>query len=253
MLPPNFKVLNQCVGKESPLFLFHDITGQTGMLGQIASHLLIPCYGIDCNLPLYDACSDMATIGTAVAESIITAVGAVTNSAIRVGGYSFGCRLAFATAKYLEEAGYEVQLVLLDGRIDGPLRIETSVTEFACAVFAMMNQIEAEVIQGVLNDIGSKDIVQAKLGASLGDSLLDHISVVGKLAALTSGYLTEYTLRGRTLRVTSDTLLEMAEDKMLQLGNVREYKSSGGHFDFFHSDAANIAGVITKFIHDGKY
>ena len=76
------------------------------------SLLSVPCYGVECSSATIDAAPDVPHLGVAYARLVLRAISVVCESErrtaralVRLGGYSYGCRIAYAAAQHLEEAG----------------------------------------------------------------------------------------------------------------------------------------------------
>ena len=157
LVPPGCVLLNRVqpgpalVDGHPPLFLFHDITGRIRHLANVTALLPCPCFGIECSDDVVGAAADVSSLGISYARLVLRAVHVVSESEqqtagtlVRLGGYSYGCRIAYAAAHHLEQAGYQVELVLLDGSIDGSVDVpQDAVDRFAVEIYAHVNALQA--------------------------------------------------------------------------------------------------------------
>ena len=262
MLGEGVLALNSVVDSNvSPLFLIHDITGMVLHLEGIAALLPMACYGIECQRTMLDQADTLTELGAAYARIVTRTIrqGAQHSPTIRIGGYSYGCRIAFAAAKVLEDAGHNIDLVLLDGSIDGPVRVGPDRFEqFALDIFLIANGLDHDlagnrVLELVKENATGSNLVELEriLGIDILRSLLDHMEVVKRLATLTANYTaTHKFLQGRLLRIVSETPPSMTSTLALAPHAViKEVK--GDHFSFFRVDTQSAAMHISQFLLSG--
>jgi thioesterase domain-containing protein len=272
-LPLGFMALNELAGISlrkakmplPPLFLFHDVTGQVRHLETVAGLLSsVACFGVryDANTSeagaIYDSVSDL---GVAYAQRILSMPGMRASSIIRVGGYSYGCRVAYAAAEYLEKEGFNVELVLLDGPIDGPIHREVSeIIKFSFELYLQANVLqgafhdEADSIVDIFKEMGAVAVAEDRIrlerivGHAHVEPLLRHVRTITRLASLTSSFCASYCLRGRTLRITSESTTEPDRQASALISNLTLATAQGSHFEFFRTDAHNVAAIINRFL-----
>ena len=252
---------------QSPLVLFHDITGQIHHLTSIAALLPIPCVGLQYQGG-NEAQSDLRVLGQKYALVILKLLRIYTQGksnrgslqkgvgnamhgkqVVRLGGYSYGCRIAYAAAEWLESQmtkggtpQYEVELLLLDGSIDGsvPSAGHRAVERFAVDLYIQANglghllmgdtseetgrlpegardhllqaleAIEHSTDAQHVADDGSRSIVSALLPHA--KLLRDHVAVVARLVSLAEGFETTHRLQGRALRIVSERSVALEDD-----------------------------------------
>jgi len=274
-LPHGFVVLNKLAREAlskaqhelpNPLFLIHDVTGQIRHLETVAD--LLPnfaCFGVryDANVVNGAECTHESVfdLGITYAQQILSMPGLQTRTKIRIGGYSYGCRVAYAAAEFLENQGLEVEVVLLDGPIDGPIHRDVrEIIKFSLELYQHANMLERafddevvdifETMNANLVGLSAEDRIRLErtIGHAHLEPLLRHVEIVIRLATLTQSYRASYRLRGRALRITSESTTEPDAQASALIANLTEATARGGHFEFFRMDAPNVAATINKFL-----
>ena len=109
---------------------------------------------------------------------------------VRLGGYSFGCRVAFSAAQWLEARGRTVEVLLLDGPIDGPLvSSREDVDAFAVRLYLMANALLPKKAGDMGGDGGGDDKGSGDENGSgqSGDDVVSAVVAACLVAASGSG------------------------------------------------------------------
>lgn len=108
---PTVIAVNSVQNQEKPLFLVHPIEGSVAVFKALASHLEIPCYGLQCTkaAPL-DSIQSLAAYYVDCIRQI------QPEGPYRIAGYSFGACVAFEMCSLMQRQSSMVEyLFLLDG------------------------------------------------------------------------------------------------------------------------------------------
>jgi acyl carrier protein len=264
-LPKGFVSLNNIIEpRKLSLFLLHDITGTVLHLREIASFLDFPVFGIECDIEAVKSCcaeGGMRRLGSILAERIMQY--STDPASICIGGYSYGCRIAYSIAESLETMGVVVKIVLLDGAIDGCVQIGIDeVRRFAIEIYLSMNQLRLQranldlLVQQLRSSRFDSDLisnVDRLVGIHHGATLLIHLSIVEELCTLTSTYKSTFQMAGRALRIVSATAdpLEVLSTRE-HIINLTVKNVPGSHFEFFRVDSMSVADAIREFLGDGE-
>jgi thioesterase domain-containing protein len=249
--------------QDSPLFLFHDVTGQVVHLKNIASLLPLACFGVECDvnyaMSVRQDENPIKSMGISYAKLVLLflqKVGVDKVGVIRIGGYSYGCRIAYASMQYLESLGYVTELILLDGALEGPITVNIQdANKLATEIFLHLNSLEKTVsVDSLMLVVGDNEkstnqeilLLDEMLGRSLVKQFLKLRTLVQLLSDLTSSYMCNYKCKGRAIHFSTSSNSETNfNDLISQLQNVQV---TGHHFDFFRVDAVRVAKDIAEFL-----
>jgi thioesterase domain-containing protein len=265
----------------------------------MAAHLPFPCIGV--RYQGADVSEDLNVLGRRYAEVILKALNVFWRRAnisngrgrghlVRLGGYSYGCRIAYAAAEWLEaqtlrggKRRYDVEVVLLDGAIDGavPHSQLGAIRRFATELYMRANGAEDLLdLDETQRNEGGRDAALDRVVAALttieegnqnatpvmdplmkfmlshSNFLRRHLTIVETLCSAADGYVASYRLQGRALRIVSEksgesdppdfsTTTALADDLTV-------VHSVGGHFDFFRVEALKVAAAIEAWVALGR-
>jgi hypothetical protein len=101
---------------EPPLLCVHDFTGGLWAYGAVVRQLRVPCLGVHTSRQQLEQCRAVSQLAERYLARLPLGLWPA-GSAVRLLGYSFGCRVVHRLARLLEASGRRVDLILLDGPI----------------------------------------------------------------------------------------------------------------------------------------
>lgn len=250
MLPAVVRRLNTTMEpSKAPLILIHDITGEVSHLSQIGSYFTDRAvYGVMC-APVSDLASvqDIPSLGLQYLPLVKQILSLHSHAApALIGGYSFGCRIAYAVSEHLEREGLQTNLILLDGSIDGPVSLQYSeIDAFATRLYVQANALPHD--PGHLAAISDLSDLSNEIGQLHVKGLTSMRSRVHTLARLTRSYTTTHSTAASTLRILSQSPPDVTSTRNL-VRDLELVEVEGEHFDFFRISAHEVAEAVQSFI-----